>query len=196
MGLSGLWQGKEFLMGFAHSKTLIIGGARSGKSSYALSLAQEELLKVPENKEKARLFVATSSPGDSDMKARIEAHRRERGPVWQTLEEEVFLAQRLRSLNEVYDIIVVDCITMWIANMMDKDRFFVDEQLSLLMDTCNGMDCPIIFVSNEVGLGIVPDNELAREFRERLGRVNQRLASFCSRVIFMVAGIPMVIKEV
>ena len=170
---------------------LILGGARSGKSRYALSLA--EALPLP------RLFVATCEPRDAEMQARIDQHQQERGPDWETREACLDLPDFLAHAPEGYGVILVDCLTMWLSNLMHQDGTKPDEvraAAARLTAALAGVGTPTILVSNEVGLGIVPDNPLAREFRDQAGWLHQKIAQVADRVVLMTAGLPLVIKGV
>jgi len=164
---------------------LVLGGARSGKSRYALELA--------ENSGKAPVLIATAAAGDHEMAERIARHRAERKPDWRIIEEEIDLKGALAREARDERIVVVDCLTLWLSNLMmsGKDLNSAGEVLARALPALAG---PVIFVSNEVGLGIVPENDLARRFRDAQGRLNQRLASGCEAVVFMAAGLPMQLK--
>ena len=169
---------------------LVIGGCRSGKSSHALKLAEETY-------GDKRAFIETCVPHDEEMEIRVERHKQERSPNWKTLEIPVQIAETIDDVSSTFDIILVDCLTLWISNLMLETRKADDistyiQQLALSIKTAR---CPIILVSNEVGTGIVPENRLARLFRDAVGSANQDLAGVCDRVIWMVAGIPVVIKR-
>ena len=166
--------------------TLMLGGARSGKSTAAEKLAGGG---------GRVLFVATAEPGDHEMEDRIRKHRQTRPQTWDTLEEPLDLVTALRPHLGVYDVFLVDCMTMWVSNMLLALEGQCDSERRLLAETRRLLD--IIFasgaawvlVSNEVGLGLVPDTPLGRAFRDALGRVNQLLASQADRVTLMVAGL-------
>jgi adenosylcobinamide kinase/adenosylcobinamide-phosphate guanylyltransferase len=169
---------------------LILGGARSGKSRYGLGLAAR--CPAP------RLFVATGEPRDAEMEARIEAHQRERGSDWATREVPLKLAAALNEAQDHYGVIVVDCLTMWVSNLLLQAgaspggiQTACEDLLAALAKTA----APTILVSNEVGWGIVPDNPLARQFRDQAGWLHQRLARVADLVVMVVAGIPMLIKS-
>ena len=169
---------------------LILGGARSGKSRYSLGLAAR--CPAP------RLFVATCEPRDAEMEARIEAHQRERGSDWATREVPLELAAALSDAQDHYGVILVDCLTMWVSNLLlQKDappgsiQTAGEDLLAALATTA----VPTILISNEVGWGIVPDNPLAREFRDQAGWLHQRLAQVADLVVLVVAGIPVLIKS-
>ncbi len=168
--------------------TFVIGGCRSGKSSHAQSLAE----KVPGQK----LYVATCVPMDAEMRARAEQHQQQRGADWETLEEPVQLGAAIQSNCEKYGVILVDCLTLWTSNILlsSAGKPGLEKECAALMDSLTGPGCPVILVSNEVGTGIVPENELARLYRDEAGRVNQQVAKAADQVIWMVAGIPVEIK--
>lgn len=169
--------------------TLVIGGCRSGKSRYALTLAGQ-------TPGKSRVFIATSVPEDDEMKDRVRRHQEERGSQWKTVEAPIRLAQAISETSAGADVIVVDCITLWISNlMMDagaKDG--IEDSIERLSASLASAHCPVIIVTNEVGAGIVPENRLARRFRDFVGTANQNLASVSDRVVWVVAGIPVFIK--
>lgn len=166
-------------------RTLVIGGARSGKSRYAESLA--------EGHEGIKFYVATAEEGDAEMAARIETHRARRGGDWTTIEEMLNLPETLQQCASGDNFALVDCLTLWLSNLLlaDRDCAGATEKLLLAMDRCTGR---IVIVTNEVGQGIVPGNELARHFRDAAGLANQRVAEACDEVVLMAAGIPMIIK--
>ncbi len=161
---------------------LIGGGARSGKSRFALDRARREGQHL--------VFIATAEAHDDEMRARIEQHRLDRGPGFTTLEAPVHLAAAIRSANAA-NAIVVDCLTLWLANILDRD---VEAATGDLETAAISSRAWVILVTNEVGSGIVPDNPLAREFRDRAGILNQRMADCASEVYWMVFGQPLRIK--
>lgn len=165
------------------STTLVLGGARSGKSAYA-----EDLLNAG-----PALYLATGQAFDDEMAARIRLHRDRRGPHWDTLEEPLELAATLDRVLDPVRPVLVDCLTLWISNLMHAGRD-VDVETGALCEVLATVRGPVVLVSNEVGLGLVPDNRLAREFRDHQGRVNQRVARSCSRVVFVAAGLPLFLK--
>jgi adenosylcobinamide kinase / adenosylcobinamide-phosphate guanylyltransferase len=160
---------------------LIGGGARSGKSRYALGRARREGSKL--------VFLATAEARDEEMTRRIEKHRADRGPDFVTVEAPIELPSAIRSVDA--DAVVVDCLTLWLANIFDRD---VDAATRDLEDAAGASSACVILVTNEVGCGIVPDNALAREFRDRAGILNQRMAELASEVYLMVFGQPLRIK--
>ena len=168
---------------------LVLGGARSGKSRYAQEMAETVKGK--------RLFVATAQAFDNEMTKRIEDHKRQRGDIWETREEPVRIVEVISESQKRYDVILVDCLTLWVSNLLmayGDDHERVENHIQRLIEGLREAKTTIILVSNEVGLGIVPENRLARAFRDLAGMVNQRVAEVADRVILMVAGIPLVIK--
>lgn len=166
---------------------LITGGSRSGKSRHALALAKSA---------RAPFYIATGWAGDEEMADRIEKHRKERGPHWTTIEERFELAEALLSARKQRaDFIVVDCLTLWVSNMLfgKKDEF--ENKFQKLIATIPLIEAPLVFVSNEVGSGIVPGDPVSREFRDLAGFVNQRIAATVKNVVLTVAGIPLKIKS-
>lgn len=170
--------------------TLILGGARSGKSSYAERLA--------ESGPGPCVYLATAPApdvaGDAEMAERIEIHRQRRGARWSTHEEPVALAGALAATARPDSVVVVDCLTLWLSNVMFAD-LDVENQCEQLCAALPALTGPVVLVSNEVGLGIVPDNALARRFRDAAGRLNQAVAAAADRVVFVAAGLPLVMKE-
>lgn len=166
--------------------TLILGGARSGKSRHAESLARGH---------KGRLiYIATAEVTDEEMRARIDRHRQERGPGWETVEAPVDLVSALRKADAANAFVLVECITVWVNNLMyhGKDVASEVKRLCAALAETRGR---IAIVSNEVGLGIVPDNALARAFRDEAGRANQALAEAADEVVFIAAGLPLTLKK-
>jgi adenosylcobinamide kinase/adenosylcobinamide-phosphate guanylyltransferase len=180
---------------------LITGGARSGKSTFALSLAGKQYGR--------KYFLATAEPADDEMTERIRRHREERGDSWTTIEEPIDIARVIREADAEGSVIVVDCITVWLSNIIlsvystvtDEDVFIdmenndIERRVSDLVEILSSLKSSSVFiVTNEVGMGIVPENRLARLFRDIAGRVNQRLAEVADSVFLMVSGIPVRIK--
>ena len=165
---------------------LITGGSRSGKSSYALQLA---------NSAKKPFYIATAGVGDEEMKDRITKHQAERGEHWTTIEEQIDLAQAIKQAhNQDADFIIVDCLTLWVSNIMFNDNANIDNEMEKLQTVIKETELPLVLVTNEVGSGIVPDNAVSREFRDSAGFVNQKIAKTVTNVILTVSGIPMVLK--
>ena len=168
---------------------LVIGGCRSGKSRHALELAE----KISGSK---RIFVATCMPLDDEMKERIDRHKKERDKSWKTVEAPVQLPEAINEKSREGDVILVDCLTLWINNLLmeTESTDIINAHIQKLIIALEEAKCSIILVSNEVGAGIVPENKLARQFRDYAGFVNQKVAECADRVIWMVAGIPVSIK--
>ena len=167
---------------------LILGGCRSGKSSFALERCNQ--ISGP------KIFIATSQPFDEEMHDRVKAHQQERGKEWQTIEEPVNIHEKINKFSRTTNAILVDCLTLWIFNLIEK-KYDTDQLLAIigkLEDSIETSQSPIFFVSNEVGSGIVPENKLARIFRDNAGLVNQKIAKKVEVVYYTVAGIPMKIK--
>jgi adenosylcobinamide kinase/adenosylcobinamide-phosphate guanylyltransferase len=169
--------------------TLVIGGCRSGKSTYALKTAENA------NGDK-KIFVATCLPQDDEMAQRVARHQKERGQHWTTIEEPLYLPEVISERSPNADVMLIDCLTLWVSNLLMKtaDEEKWEETVSQLTDALEKASCPLVVVSNEVGAGIVPENKLARQYRDIIGRVNQAVAKTAGRVVWMVAGIPVVVK--
>ena len=170
--------------------TFITGGARSGKSSFALKTASAL--------DGQKAYLATAEALDQEMKERIFKHKKERGVTWDTHEEPVKIADTLKGMTDRYDVVVLDCLTLWLSNLvcnnMDCDKE-IDNFIEVLKNISAIRPCSKIFiVSNEVGMGIVPENELARRFRDFAGILNQKAAEIADEVYLVTAGIPMKIK--
>lgn len=164
--------------------TLVLGGARSGKSAYA-----ERLLAGG-----PALYLATGQPGDAEMAERIRRHRERRGPAWATVEEPLELAAALDRHARPERPVLVDCLTLWLSNLLLAGRD-LDAARAGLVQALPGLAGPVVLVSNEVGLGIVPDNALARRFRDEAGRLHQEVAAIARRVVFVSAGLPLMLKD-
>ncbi|NLT23211.1 MAG: bifunctional adenosylcobinamide kinase/adenosylcobinamide-phosphate guanylyltransferase [Syntrophorhabdus sp.] len=167
---------------------LILGGARSGKSSFAL---REASLIAGQ-----KAFVATAEALDDEMETRINNHRSERGPEWKTFEEPLEVPSLIRKIGPSHGVVLIDCLTLWVSNIMMRG-LSVEQYEEDLVDALSDPGCaPLIYiVSNEVGLGLVPESPMGREYRDNLGRLNARVASVVTDVYFLAAGIPMKIKE-
>ena len=168
--------------------TFITGGARSGKSRYALSLAQ--------GCRGGRAFVATAETFDDEMRERIRKHRKERGDAFITVEEPLDLRRAIESLPADVEVAVVDCLTVWLGNLMHWLESENDEHPEVVrfLDLLGEPPCDLIVVSNEVGMSIVSGNAMARQFRDLCGLLNQQVAERADRVILMVSGIPITVK--
>ncbi|NNG04628.1 MAG: bifunctional adenosylcobinamide kinase/adenosylcobinamide-phosphate guanylyltransferase [Inquilinus sp.] len=166
--------------------TLVLGGARSGKSGYAEALV--------ESRAGAFLYLATATAGDAEMAERIARHRERRGPRWATVEEPLALVETVRRLAGPGRTVLVDCLTLWLSNLMAAERD-IDREIADLAAALPTLAGPVVLVSNEVGQGIVPDNPLARAFRDNAGRLNQAVAAMVPGVVFMAAGLPLILKS-
>lgn len=174
-----------------HSTKLIIGGCRSGKSSHALVLGEKSI-------GGRNLFVATCQPHDEEMTKRIRRHQKERGTHWQTIESPLEPEAIITDQGPSADVILIDCLTLWVSNLMiayNNDTQIL-EAFNRLYQALIAPPCPVILVTNEVGLGIVPENAMARRFRDLTGWCNQKMASVCTEVIWMVAGIAVPIQQI
>lgn len=165
---------------------LVLGGARSGKSAYAEKRAEADA--------GDKLYIATAEVTDSEMSERIRHHQERRGRGWRTIEAPLDLAGALRSHDGLDRVILVDCVTVWVNNLMFHDR----EVEPAVADFCAALAKAkgrVVVVSNEVGFGIVPDNALARRFRDIAGRANQTIAAAVDEVVLVVAGLPLTVKR-
>lgn len=165
--------------------TLVLGGARSGKSAFAETLAHDG--------GEQRVYVATAERVDDEMAARIETHRARRGTHWRTVEAPIELAETIRRESVPRACLLVDCLTVWLGNLMHRGHD-VDAAREALLESLAAARGPVVLVANEVGLGIVPDNAMARAFRDHAGRLGQAVAAVAGRVYFVAAGIPMIMK--
>ncbi len=164
---------------------LVLGGARSGKSRYAQTLAESAGL--------TPVMIATAQAFDGEMEDRIARHRAERGESWLLVEEPLHLAQALAQAAQPGCILLVDCATLWLSNLMLGEHD-IEAATAELLAILPGLTGPVIFVSNEVGTGIVPENALARRFRDAQGRLNQALAGASEAVVLVSAGLPLQLK--
>jgi adenosylcobinamide kinase/adenosylcobinamide-phosphate guanylyltransferase len=167
---------------------LVLGGARSGKSAYALQRAQEW--------EGRLAYLATAEVKDEEMRRRISRHRAQRrSRRWVTIEEPIEVVWQLKELEDSVGGVVLDCVTLWVSNaLLTNQQEALENQVAELVEEIPLFSFHFLAVSNEVGLGLVPDNALGREYRDLLGSVNQRLAKACNEVVFMAAGLPMKLK--
>ena len=167
-----------------NSVTLVLGGARSGKSHYAQQLGERAQRVV---------FLATAQPGDEEMRRKIELHRGSRPRHWQTIEEPLALAEAVARHGSSCDLMIIDCLTFFAANLLQAqgDNHGAVDALCLALQS---PACSVILVSNEVGSGVVPEYPLGRRFRDLLGEMNQRVARVASNVLLLVAGLPLVLK--
>jgi adenosylcobinamide kinase/adenosylcobinamide-phosphate guanylyltransferase len=168
--------------------TLVLGGARSGKSAHAQAAAEA----AAADGGGSLVMIATGQAFDAEMGARIEQHRRERGEAWRTIEAPVDLVGALSALSPA-DVAVVDCLTLWLSNLMMAEMD-LEASATALIAAARNTPSSLWLVSNEVGMGVVPDNALARRFRDEAGRLHQRLAAIADQVVMVVAGLPMRVK--
>ena len=176
---------------FDQGCVLVTGGAKSGKSRVSLDICNR-----PSGK---KIFIATAQALDEEMKERIERHQRERGEEWLTIEEPVKVAEKIRELDSRGTVILIDCLTLWISNLIMKHGESIQtvhESLDALIKQLERTKGSIILVSNEVGMGIVPENDLARNYRDMAGSLNQRIAAIACKVVVVIAGIPLILKDV
>lgn len=169
--------------------TLITGGIRSGKSAYALEQARQI--------QGLKCFVATAEPLDEEMKIRIKNHQAERSQDFYTLEEPLHLSEVLKKAPAECRLILIDCLTLWVNNLLfyfQKTPEKIQYEINQLIETLRSQDKDIVFVTNEVGLGLVSENALSRQYVDLLGSVNQKIAKLCDEVVLMISGIPVTIK--
>lgn len=166
---------------------LVLGGARSGKSTWAESVIHS--LPPP------YVYVATAQAFDDEMELRIKLHRERRKDLWETIESPTDLQAVLRSLDGLRKPVLLDCITLWLSNLLcSAASAEAETAIDVLCDAIEAVDFPLVIVSNEIGGGIVPDNALARKFRDLSGLANQRLARICASVFLVTAGLPLRLK--
>jgi adenosylcobinamide kinase/adenosylcobinamide-phosphate guanylyltransferase len=165
----------------------VIGGARSGKSSFALGRASAL--------EGKKIYIATAQAFDDEMTDRIKHHKEERSNSWDTIEEPVRIADAFRSASSNYDVVVIDCLTLWLSNLLCGNSD-AEKEFEVFLDSLRVADrsSQVYIVSNEVGQGIVPDNALARRFRDLAGHLNRKVAGIADEVYLVTAGIPIKIK--
>jgi adenosylcobinamide kinase / adenosylcobinamide-phosphate guanylyltransferase len=166
----------------------VTGGCRSGKSRFALDYANRHFTK--------KVYLATSLALDDEMRDRIRRHQEQRGSDWITVEEAKGVSSAISSLPKDMDVVLIDCLTMWVSNLLlaDQDQAQILEEIEFFIETIKNAPQSIITVSNEVGYGVVPDNTISRIFRDVVGIANQRIAACSDTVVLTVAGIPNVIK--
>jgi adenosylcobinamide kinase/adenosylcobinamide-phosphate guanylyltransferase len=165
--------------------TLVLGGARSGKSSFAERLVCDSALE--------RIYLATAAAGDGEMRERIAHHRAARGDGWTTLEEPLELVPALARESGPHRVVLVDCLTLWLSNIMHAGRS-VEAETRHLAQWLQNAAHPVVLVSNEIGLGLVPETPLGRRFRDAQGRLNQAVAAAVPGVVFVAAGLPLWLK--
>lgn len=164
--------------------SLVIGGAASGKSAYS-----EQIVTASGSK---RVYLATSRVYDAEMKAKVSKHISDRGEGWRTIEEPLDIKAAL-STCKPDEVVLLDCATMWLTNVI-MDEADIAQKTELLLHSLQNAPCPVVVVTNEVGQGIVPDNKLARQFRDAQGQLNQKLAAQANLVVLVTAGLPLALK--
>jgi adenosylcobinamide kinase/adenosylcobinamide-phosphate guanylyltransferase len=165
--------------------TLVLGGARSGKSRYS-----EILIETAGD---SGTYCATAEAGDAEMAVRIAAHRARRGPFWHTIEAPLALAPAIAAHAHADRPLLIDCLTLWLSNVLGAGRG-IDTETAALVAALRGAEGPVVLVANEVGLGLVPETPLGRQFRDAAGWLNQEIAALADRVVFVAAGLPLVLK--
>ena len=169
------------------SVILIGGGARSGKSRFAIEYAEKRFRRLG--------FVATATAGDQEMRSRIARHQSERGDRWTTVEEPLDIVPRMVEEATRFDVFVIDCLTLWLSNVLLHSARDVGEEVKRLIDHLERDDLPsTILVTNEVGCGIVPENDLARSYRDLVGGTNQAVGKLADEIYWMVFGVPVAVK--
>ncbi len=164
--------------------SLILGGARSGKSAFAEKLAKSA--------NRPRAYIATSQALDSEMEVKIAKHQQDRGPDWQTIEAPLDIEEALAQVS-ANSIVLIDCLTLWLSNQMHVDAD-IDAEVTNLLTVLSASLNPVICVSNEVGMGLVPDTPLGRQFRDAQGRLNRKIAEQADLAVFVAAGLPLTLK--
>ena len=179
-----------FKSNFNHGCVLVIGGAKSGKSRISLDICNKQAGN--------KIFIATAQALDTEMKERIQRHREERGGDWVTIEEPIAIVDKIREYDSKGTIILLDCLTLWISNLfMEYGESYepVYELVNVLNEQLKKLKGVTVIVSNEVGMGIVPENDLARRYRDIAGSLNQRIADTARKVLTVMVGIPLVLKD-
>ena len=166
---------------------LILGGARSGKSR----LAEQTAIEL----NKPVTYVATAQAWDDEMRERIEHHQTQRPAEWILVEETLYLADRLKQMDQDGQVILVDCLTLWMSNLlMQDDPSIQTQECAKLLKTLTALQSDVLLVSNETGLGVVPMGQISRKFVDETGRLHQQLGQIADKVVFCVAGFPMILK--
>jgi len=166
----------------------IIGGARSGKSRFALDYANRHFSK--------KLYLATCEVIDEEMVQRVENHKKMRGSEWKTIEEPIEIVNKINEYGDRVEVILMDCLTLWLSNLLMKhtNNVKIMDEVDRFINTVKQHQTSFLIVSNEVGMGIVPADPLSRRFRDLQGMANQKIAEAAETVILMVSGIPMILK--
>jgi len=165
--------------------TLVLGGVRSGKSHFAQKLADTA---------SAVAFLATAKACDAEMQEKIRRHQQQRPKDWRTLEEPLELARALAEQATQFDMLLVDCLTTFVANLLENEPANVETRIECFLEALRSVSASVVLVSNEVGSGIVPAYPAGRRFRDLLGEVNQKVAALADNVVLMIAGLPLVLK--
>ncbi len=171
------------------TKKLILGGARSGKSSYA----EKQAIDIAKSDNKELLYIATATVNDEEMRVRIKQHSSRRDQSWTLIEEPMNLAEPIDRFNSANYCILIDCLTLWLSNNLLSNSLRLNQEIFL--DSFKKSQATILLVSNEVGSGIVPMGELSRQFVDESGWLHQELASICDEVSLVVAGLPLFLKQ-
>lgn len=167
---------------------LILGGARSGKSRLAEKIALESGLNV--------IYIATAQPLDEEMQERILHHQESRPREWQVIEEPLYLSEKLQEIDAQNQLILIDCLTLWMSNLLLQDASELQmSQSQKLLTILPNLKSEIILVSNETGLGVVPMGNISRKFIDESGRLHQQIGQIAQKVVFCVAGFPIILKE-
>lgn len=179
----------------SRSTFLILGGARSGKSRYAESIASQFSENSSPKLTYKVTYIATAIAFDDEMESRIERHKNDRPSHWNSIEEPIHLTDALTQNSGKDKIILIDCLTLWLNNLLLKeDSELLNSEINKFLNCINTLQGTIIFVSNEVGMGVIPLGEITRKFVDESGRLHQQLAQLVDHVTLMVAGIPMLVK--
>lgn len=168
--------------------TLVLGGCRSGKSAFAEQFVSERY--------ETKTYLATMQAGDDELRERIKRHKEKRSDKWELIEEPIFITQALIDSHKSTQVFLVDCVSMWLTNMLMEglSDMEIENMVENLVQEIRRPAVSMVFVSNEVGLGIVPESQLSRRFRDLAGWTNQYLASICNNVFFIAAGCPLKLK--